>query len=88
MQAKQFPGLDLRTTDAQRQTALTLSKALQTRDLEQGRGLFLGSDAELDYLEVVDSSTFEVTPDGDLMVVAAKVGTTRLIDNLTLTEGL
>lgn len=75
-------------TDAQRQTALTLSKALQTRDPEQGRGLFLGSDAELDYLEVVDSSTFEVTPDGDLMVVAAKVGTTRLIDNLPLTEGL
>ena len=41
-------------------------------------------DADLDYLEVVDSSTFEVAPDGDLMVVAAKVGTTRLIDNLPL----
>ena len=72
-------------TDAQRQTALTLSKALQTRDPQAGRELFLGADAELDYLEVVDSSTFEVTPDGDLMVIAAKVGTTRLIDNLPLT---
>jgi pantothenate synthetase len=30
----------------------------------------------------VDSTTFEVTPDGDLLVVAARVGTTRLIDNL------
>jgi pantoate--beta-alanine ligase len=71
-------------SDDQRHAALLLSKALQTRDPKLGRALFLGSDAELDYLEAVDSTTFEVTPDGDLMVVAAKVGTTRLIDNLPL----
>ena len=71
-------------TDEQRQTAHLLSQALQTRNVTAGRALFNDSGAVLDYLEIVDSSTFEVTPDGDLMVVAAKVGTTRLIDNLLL----
>jgi pantoate--beta-alanine ligase len=71
-------------TPEQRRTALLLSQALETRDPAAGRALFVGKDADLDYLEVVDSSTFEVTPDGDLMVIAAKVGTTRLIDNLPL----
>ena len=71
-------------TDEQRQTALVLSKALQTRDLTAGRALLDGSQAVLDYLEIVDSATFEVTPDGDLMVVAATVGTTRLLDNVPL----
>ena len=73
-------------TDEQRRTALLLSQALQTRDLAAGRALFVGSDADLDYLEVVDSATFQAAPDGDLMIVAAKVGTTRLIDNLPLDE--
>ena len=66
----------------QRETALLLSRALQTRDVQKGRALFAGSAADLDYLERVDSTTFEVTPDGDLLVIAARVGTTRLIDNL------
>ncbi len=73
-------------TDEQRQTALLLSRALDTRDPQKGRALFAGQPADLDYLEVVDSTTFEVTPDGDLMVVAATVGTTRLIDNLPLAK--
>jgi pantoate--beta-alanine ligase len=73
-------------TQQQRQTALLLSQALQTRDPARGRALFVGQAADLDYLETVDSSTFEVTPDGDLMVIAAKVGTTRLIDNLLLKD--
>ena len=74
-------------TDEQRAQATVLSRALQTRDLAAGRALI---DAEpgvdLDYLERVDSTTFEATPDGDLIVVAARVGTTRLIDNLLLQE--
>jgi pantoate--beta-alanine ligase len=69
---------------AERQTALLLSQALQTRDPVAGRALFDGAPAVLDYLERVDSSTFEAAPDGDLLVIAAKVGTTRLIDNLPL----
>lgn len=72
-------------TAPQRRSALVLSRALETGDLAAGRALV---DAEpgvhLDYLERVDSSTFEATPDGDLLVVAARVGTTRLIDNRLL----
>ncbi|MCW2608090.1 MAG: hypothetical protein JWO60_2783, partial [Frankiales bacterium] len=40
-----------------------------------------------DYFERVDSGTFEVDPDGDLLVVAARVGTTRLLDNRVLETG-
>jgi len=68
----------------ERQTALVLSQALQTRDVAAGLALFEQSSAVLDYLERVDSATFEAAPDGDLLVVAAKVGSTRLIDNLPL----
>jgi pantoate--beta-alanine ligase len=71
----------------ERQAALVLSQALATRDVAAGRALF---DAEpgvdLDYLERVDSRTFEAAPDGDLLVVAARVGTTRLIDNAPLED--
>jgi pantoate--beta-alanine ligase len=66
----------------QHRHALVLSRALQTRDVVAGRALV---DAEpgvdLDYLERVNSATFEAAPDGDLLIVAARVGTTRLIDN-------
>jgi pantoate--beta-alanine ligase len=71
----------------QRKAATSLSRALATRDVAAGRAIL---DAEpgvdLDYLERVDSHTFLVSPAGDLIVVAARVGTTRLIDNLLLTE--
>ena len=66
----------------ERQAALVLSKALATRDVAAGQALFDAEPgADLDYLERVDSRTFEAAPDGDLIVVAARVGTTRLIDN-------
>jgi pantoate--beta-alanine ligase len=73
-------------TDRERRTALVLSQALATRDVALGRKLIGASDADLDYLERVDSSTFEAVPDGDLLIVAATVGTTRLIDNLPLKD--
>jgi pantoate--beta-alanine ligase len=74
-------------TDAQRHSALVLSRALATRDVATGRALVDAEPGvELDYLERVDSSTFEAKPDGDLIVVAARVGTTRLIDNLLLKD--
>ena len=64
------------------------SAPLPTRDVAAGRALF---DAEpgvdLDYLERVDAATFEAAPDGDLIIVAATVGTTRLIDNLSPSPG-
>ena len=67
---------------AERKTALLLSRALHAPDFARGRALFVGSGADLDYLERVDPATFEVTSDGRLIVIAARVGTTRLIDNL------
>jgi pantoate--beta-alanine ligase len=74
-------------SDTERRSALVLSKALATRDVAAGRALFAAEPgADLDYLERVDSGTFEAAPDGDLLVVAARVGTTRLIDNLLLKE--
>jgi pantoate--beta-alanine ligase len=71
-------------SDEERRTALLLHQALQTRDVAAGKALFVGSGADLDYLERVDSATFEAAPDGDLIIVAAKVGSTRLLDNLPL----
>jgi pantoate--beta-alanine ligase len=74
-------------TPEQRTAALTLSRALRTGDLAAGRALFDAADGvDLDYLERVDPTTFEAAPDGDLMIVAATVGTTRLIDNLPLKD--
>jgi pantoate--beta-alanine ligase len=74
-------------SDEQRHSALVLSRALATRDVAAGRALVAAeAGVDLDYLERVDSTTFEATPDGDLIVVAARVGTTRLIDNLLLED--
>ncbi|MCW2601038.1 MAG: pantoate/beta-alanine ligase [Frankiales bacterium] len=74
-------------TAEERRAALVLSRALATQDVSAGRALF---DAEpgvhLDYLERLDSATFEAARDGDLIVVAATVGSTRLIDNLPLKD--
>jgi pantoate--beta-alanine ligase len=72
-------------SEGQRVTALALSRALATGDVAAGRALL---DAEpgltADYFSRVDSTTFDDSPDGDLLVVAARVGTTRLIDNRIL----
>jgi pantoate--beta-alanine ligase len=76
-------------TPEQRAAAVVLSRALATRDTAAGRALIAAeAGVDLDYLERVDPHTFEVTPDGDLIVVAARVGTTRLIDNLLLEEAV
>ena len=74
-------------SDDERQAALVLSRALATRDVAAGRALIQAQPGvDLDYLERVDSRTFEAAPDGDLLVVAARVGTTRLIDNRLLKD--
>jgi pantoate--beta-alanine ligase len=72
-----------------RESALALSRALrtvvETDDLAAGRAVL---DAEpgvdVDYLERVDPVTFAVDPEGARVVVAARVGTTRLIDNVLI----
>ena len=72
-------------TPEPRRSALVLHRALSTGDVAAGRALVdAESGVELDHLERVDSATFVPDPDGDLLVVAARVGTTRLIDNLLL----
>jgi len=74
-------------TAEQRRSALVLSRALATRDVPAGRALVAAeAGVDLDYLECVDPDTFETTPGGGLLVVAARVGTTRLIDNLLLED--
>ena len=72
-------------SDDQRRAALVLSRALRTGDPDAGRALVAAEPGvELDYLERVDSTTFTCAPDGDLLVVAARVGPTRLLDNVVL----
>ena len=69
----------------ERRSALALSAALRTRDVEAGRAVLAAEPGvDVDYFERVDSSTFTPAADGDLLVVAARVGTTRLIDNVVL----
>ena len=69
----------------ERTQALVLSRALATHDVAAGRALVQAQvGVELDYLERVDSATFHTDPAGDLLVIAARVGSTRLIDNVVL----
>jgi pantoate--beta-alanine ligase len=72
-------------TPDQRTSALALSRALATGDVAAGQALLDAEPGvERDYLARVDSTTFTDSPDGDLLVVAARVGTTRLLDNRIL----
>jgi pantoate--beta-alanine ligase len=72
-------------SDEQRRAALVLHRALGTGDAATGRALVAAEPGvELDYLERVDRTTFTPDDDGDLLVVAARVGPTRLIDNVVL----
>jgi pantoate--beta-alanine ligase len=73
----------------ERRSARVLHRALEqvrtTGDVAAGRALVAGEPGvALDYLDRVDSTGFAADPQGDLVVVAARVGTTRLIDNLVL----
>ena len=69
----------------ERRSALVLSRALAASDLETGWALLAAEPAVVpDYLERVDSATFTPDPAGDLVVVAARVGATRLIDNVVV----
>ena len=90
-------------TEAQAESARALSKALHlVRDLlnregnfdnalEAGRLLFdqIAPSAKLDYLEIVDSETFQIVNsfeqvDSCTVIIAARFGATRLIDNMVV----
>jgi pantoate--beta-alanine ligase len=70
-------------SDTEREHALVLPRALETRDPDRAREL-LASEPEIDtdYVDVLD--------DGNVRVLAAaiRVGSTRLIDNVPLEGGL
>ena len=71
--------------DDQRTAALVLSRALATGSAAAGHAVLRAEPGVMtDYLERVRSTDFEVDPAGDLLIVAARVGTTRLIDNVVL----
>ncbi|MDP9101682.1 MAG: pantoate--beta-alanine ligase [Actinomycetota bacterium] len=69
----------------ERQSALALFRALSTGDVTAGRRILdEARGVDVDYFERVDTSTFQPSPYGDLLLVAARVGATRLIDNVVL----
>ncbi|MEV4435888.1 pantoate--beta-alanine ligase [Streptomyces sp. NPDC049585] len=93
-------------SEADRATALALSRALFAAQAEAPRGASAVRQAaqgvlkeaaglqpplQLDYVALVDPADFIEVPDDHtgeaVLAVAAKVGTTRLIDNLPLTLG-
>jgi len=71
-----------RLTPEERRRALALNAALQAAalgGLDAGEAVLAENGIEPEYFAAVDPGTFE-TP-GDLIVIAATIGTTRLIDN-------
>jgi pantoate--beta-alanine ligase len=71
-----------RLSPEERQRALALNAALQAAaqgGLEAGEAVLAENAIQPEYFAAVDPGTFE-TP-GDLIVIAATIGTTRLIDN-------
>ena len=68
-------------TQEERRAALTLPRALATRDAERARALLAAEDAlSVDYVELADF-------DPPCLAAAVRVGGTRLIDNVPLGDG-
>jgi pantoate--beta-alanine ligase len=61
----------------ERAAALALPRALETRDPVRAREILVAAGIEPDYVAVADL-------DGPTLAVAARIGTTRLIDNVLL----
>jgi pantoate--beta-alanine ligase len=64
----------------ERAQALAIPQALGTRDAETARAVLAAAGIEPDYVAVADL-------DGPTLAVAARIGGTRLIDNVPLPEG-
>jgi pantoate--beta-alanine ligase len=65
---------------ADRDRALAIPRALETRDPASARDVLEAAGIEPDYVEVADF-------DGPTLLVAARIGATRLIDNVPLGKG-
>jgi pantoate--beta-alanine ligase len=68
-----------RLTAGDRRRALAIPRALATGDAEQARAVLAEAGMEADYVAVADL-------DGPTLAIAARVGGTRLIDNIALAE--
>jgi pantoate--beta-alanine ligase len=66
-----------RLSTADRERALAIPRALETRDADAARAVLAEAGVEPDYVAVADL-------DGPTLAVAARVGGTRLIDNVRL----
>ena len=64
----------------ERERALAIPRALATRDAERARAVLTEAGVEPDYVAVADF-------DGPTLAIAARVGSTRLIDNVPIGEG-
>ena len=69
-----------RLSPREREQALAIPRALATRDPEQARAVLAAAGLEPDYVAVADL-------DGPTLAIAARVGPTRLIDNVPIPEG-
>jgi pantoate--beta-alanine ligase len=69
-----------RLTAEERERARAIPRALETRDETQARAVLESAGVEPDYVAVADL-------DGPTLAIAARVGKTRLIDNVPIREG-
>ncbi len=69
-----------RLTAEERERARAIPRALETRDEQQARAVLASAGVEPDYVAVADL-------DGPTLAIAARVGKTRLIDNVPIREG-
>ena len=69
-----------RLSAGEREQALAISRALATRYVARAREVLAAAGVEPDYVAVADL-------DGPTLAIAAQIGSTRLIDNVPLTEG-
>jgi pantoate--beta-alanine ligase len=75
-----FSSRNARLSADERTRARALPRALETRDPVAARAVLEAAGIEPDYVEVADF-------DGPTLLVAARVGSTRLIDNVPLPKG-
>ena len=75
-----FSSRNGRLSKEDRLLARAIPRALETRDVDAARAVLAAAGVEPDYVEVADF-------DGPTLLVAARVGSTRLIDNVPLPKG-
>jgi pantoate--beta-alanine ligase len=75
-----FSSRNSRLSDEDRVIARAIPRALETRDVAAARAVLAAAGVEPDYVEVMDF-------DGPTLLVAARVGSTRLLDHVPLPKG-